>query len=403
MRVRQIGNWGLVTLLVMMGCIRHRAAGVFLPDAGPDGGGLVSGGDSGSVVGGGSNDGGDGGIAGGDGGTTLDGGATVTADNGAQIVREGMCDFIVRCQLAPVDLATCQASIPAQQSGFDSLEALFSAVKAGKADMDITKVSQCLDAIHGLSCEKSPIEILAQSGCQEAFTGNVALGDHCIAEGECARGLHCEQNTAPSAGGCSGTCAALGKGECADARDCKSGQVCALGHCIVAVPAGADGQACGTGAACRSGLRCDAGICRALPGVNEACQPGTPCANATLVCVPTDAQSATCVVTKARGATCTRPFECGGLLGNLVCDVSGSGTCIDRPKSGPCIAETCDPTSALCDSSDPAAPVCRAFLSAGSECEDREQCGPVLADVDCLEDGAGKNHCQQAIHVACVP
>jgi hypothetical protein len=317
----------------------------------------------------------------------------VTVDNGAQLVRAAMCSFVVRCQAAPVDMPTCQAAMTLQAGGFNSLESLFAAAKAGKTKMDAIKVRQCITNIGSLACENTIASVQVESGCFEAFTGQVAAGSACIAEGECAPGNRCVQNSESVTSSCAGVCTALAKGECADARDCQGGQMCDGNVCTATASPGAVNQACGTGGTCQVGLRCAAGACQVLPNANEACQPGTACAAPNLVCVASDTQTATCVPSKAMGEPCTQPFECGGLLSTLVCDVGGTAKCVERPSSGPCVAGACNPTATFCDRKEAAAQACRPFLAAGTACLDREACGPAYSDADCVDDGTGQTVC----------
>jgi len=315
----------------------------------------------------------------------------VTADNGAALVRDAVCDFVVRCQWLPVDRVACEAVTSAQAGGFDSPEALFAAVRAGKAVLDATKAASCLAAIRALTCDQTPAVLRTLPECREAVVGAVAEGGACIAEGVCVRGTRCVQDR--TAGACAGTCAALGAGECADARDCAAGQECDGNRCVTPVAPGGSGQACGTGGTCLAGFGCDSGVCRPLPGANRPCRPGGRCASADLVCVPSpDFTSASCLPSRAKGAACTRPFECGGLLSTLVCDAGGTEVCVDRPRTGPCLHGTCDPLAAFCDTSG-AAPTCVPYLPGGAPCIDRGQCGPPFGDADCRDDGSGTQRC----------
>ncbi len=321
----------------------------------------------------------------------------------AAAVRDALCSYVVRCQVAPMDLDACRAASALQAGGFNSPEALFAAVQAGKVDVDTGKISQCTEAIRSLPCDNSLASVQVLSGCQEAFTGRVAVGGSCIAEGECVRGTRCVQSSDDSASGCSGTCTALAAGECADARDCASGQVCDGNGCVTLAAPGAARQPCGTADTCQAGLSCEGGLCLPLPGLGEACQPGGRCATGELLCLANDTGDATCEVAKGKGDSCTQPFQCGGPLSSLVCDVGGSNRCVERPRQGPCIQGECDPLSAFCDASQPGTPVCRPFLAAGAACDSPEQCGPALGNADCADDGTGTTRCVASPQLVCSP
>lgn len=318
----------------------------------------------------------------------------VTADNGARLARQALCEWMARCGQPS---GACEEA--AGGSTFGTTEALFASVQAGRAAMDPQAASACLQAIRSQSCAERPPQLDSLQACQAAFAGRVEPGAGCIASLACRAGHTCVQAEDEGGEACTGVCRALAEGACVRGADCGTGEVCDRGVCSAERAPGGAGEPCGSFDACLPGLACreqvtGAGVafrCHKPPAQGEACSVGQACADASLVCVPNEAGSAaTCRTSRGEGEACELPFECGGVASALVCV---SGSCVRRPSSGDCVKAgglgLCDPASAYCDES-ASSSVCRPFRVAGEACTSARQCGP---DSACVHGGDGVARC----------
>jgi len=298
------------------------------------------------------------------------------------------CAFEVRCgQMSDVTFCEAFAAAGGSEAVFNSLSATLAATNAGKVAYDPDAAGNCLATITSLDCNTvfnspNPRDVAACSG---VFTGRLASMESCITDDECPSGGVCV-NSSASQTGCAGTCGTVAQGTCDSSAQCSGGKVCdsQLRACVTPVPAGGQGNACGTNFACQSGLFCDQTqvppSCESLPQSGAACDPTVNLCAAGLLCVASnDLSSGTCMTAAALGQPCQSLFQCGGTLGSNICDPA-SGTCVARASTGPCIGGSiygCDLLTSYCDLSNPLTPTCAAIVSAGAACNPQitGQCG----------------------------
>ncbi len=189
---------------------------------------------------------------------------------------------------------------------------------------------------------------------------------------------------------CEGTCTALSGWSCRMDDDCSAQEFCAAalmqglglwgsGVCETIVPPGAiAGDICGTPVQCAPGLFCVGGPaparCAADLGTGAPCGEGlvgATCAPG-LACVTLDdGTTATCMPPATLGDSCISLFQCGAQyeLSDIICDETGTHTCVHRPSTGPCSVvrrmNTCDPTTSYCEA---VSGTCRPWLSPGEPC-----------------------------------
>ena len=209
------------------------------------------------------------------------------------------------------------------QVGFNSLEAHLAAVSAGKSTFDEKRAAECLAALESVSSFFNTYSAL--EACANLFHGTLADGESCIADGECLPGRVCYLGS----GDCAGVCKQFGS-HCNYDADCPSGQVCNVqSGCVVPVPPGANGQACGTNVSCQQGLLCSSpNTCKPPPTEGQPCDDLT-CADG-LICANT-----VCARARSKGDAC-QTGQCGGMLfSDLTCDPA-SHVCVDAFIGGPC-------------------------------------------------------------------
>lgn len=119
-----------------------------------------------------------------------------------------------------------------------------------------------------------------------------SVGDRCLGNADCARGLRCRQPDL--------TCrAAFGAGEdCIDVGTCdvRENVTCKMGKCV---PLRVEGVACVFRIQCDIGMFCD-GYCRERRGVGESCSTYDACVDGTS-CV-----GGVCVLWPSEGEACAR-------------------------------------------------------------------------------------------------
>lgn len=162
------------------------------------------------------------------------------------------------------------------------------------------------------------------------------------------------------------------------------------GACTAVPSEATAGEPCGPSVGCVPGLFCQG------PGVYRSCVAGAGegatcgifgddeinCASGLACATSDDGTTATCMPPAKLGEACTSLFQCGAqyTLSDIICDETGTHTCVHRPSAGPCIVangiNTCDPTTSYCDAS---TGTCTPFLSQGAACDyygAPDQCGP---------------------------
>ena len=342
------------------------------PDPVGSTGGSTIGGTGGSTVGGtGGTVGGTGGTVGGTGGG-VPGGPIPRADYGTAVI-QAECTFNARCGLVP-DYASCVATswvaAPTLTLQADTASA--------RADYDPVKAGQCADAIRNAPCTISGL--VAQSAqpspCASVFTGKIAAGAACYANGECAGTASCLLSAACTVACCAGTCIAptTATGDCASAP-CPTGSYCrqtATTTFRCTPRTATDGGVCDNADGCAAPLFCIAdasgasGTCgRTLPATGGTCNPASGCddagdyCNASNVCaklvgvgLPCTAASTTTVDNCVWFAYCS-----GGVCKQLgaagaVCVTDSTGAVDD------CMGDQVCPATKTC-TAPPAAMSCR--------------------------------------------
>jgi hypothetical protein len=314
----------------------------------------------------------------------------VTASTWVTDLTAAYCAWAVRCgQFRDAAYCTFFAGAEFAAVNFNQASAAVTAVSDGKAQFDPTQAASCLTAMSNLSCD---VDFLSQAtppaACMMTFSGSLPIGGTCIDDVECEPGLMC---VVASTATCEGTCTPTSAQDCRMDDDCPIGQFCAAaemqgpglwgsGVCETVVPPGASaGAPCGSPVQCAPGLFCAGGpapaTCAADVGVGAACGGfnGATCASG-LACVTSDdGATAACMAAAKLGDTCTSLFQCGAqyALSDIICDETGTKTCVPRPSTGPCTVvdgiNTCDLATGYCDGST-AAGTCKPWLPAGAPC-----------------------------------
>jgi hypothetical protein len=166
----------------------------------------------------------------------------------------------------------------------------------------------------------------------------------------------------------------------------------AWGGCDTFTPPGANaGDPCGIPTQCAPGLSCSGGLAPALCGpaastgercggfVGPSCAPGLACVDST------GPNPGTCMPEAKLGDPCTSLLQCGAqyLVSDIICDMTGSHTCVRRPSTGSCVlvsgVNTCDPTVSYCDGASGVG-TCKPWVSTGAPCvfptNGFDPCGP---------------------------
>jgi len=255
---------------------------------------------------------------------------TVAFDDVAAARREAECERLTRCG-AFADTATCTAYF---RPAFD-LD-LRAAIGAKRVRYDPADAHACHAALATMSCDQTAAEVrTALADCARVFTGSLAADAECAFDLECASG-ECDVGICIPNTCCYGRC--LAEVEAALDEPCDADR-----HCIGDAYCGTDdvchrlattGMPCTLDSNCDAGLACigatelQAGACRALPLLGEAC-PYLRCAEIGAVCSPAQI----CVPVGAAGAVCTTDAECSEFRS---CDPMTS-RCADTPSLGmPC-------------------------------------------------------------------
>jgi hypothetical protein len=389
-----------------------------------------------------------------DAGVTKDAGPDASIDAGTALTGFGtilvaFCQAIVRCQLTFTDLTSCEAylDIAGQVDTLNSPGSIQAAINAGLITVNSSQVSACVTGLANLPCSAS----LGQNfdnvpGCAGILTdtirdggfqngvwidGGLATvdGEPCVADEQCPSGSVCYVSESAT-NQCGATCVPAQQ-QCNTDTDCSASDVCDMANhtCAPAAPPpGASGQPCGQDNLCESGLAClmegDGGtvcgtlsataggpcsvdglcggtdlycnannVCAATPGNGQPCNGS--CSSG-LICVPsTNLQSGTCLMGATIGQPCSSQFQCGGLYSLYVCNLA-SGTCINRPVTGPCPNDafiySCDWRTTFCDPTQ-SPPQCEPFLSTGSSCTNDGACGPLGGGTQCSGLGADAGTC----------
>ncbi len=217
----------------------------------------------------------------------------------------------------------------------------------------------------GLQCTGGQCQPVAAMGCQDS--------DDCGHQGACvtsvsricrstvAQGIACSTDSM-----CSGTdycddAAEVCTPAPADGQPCGNGTRCAAGSGCgfmtgQCAPLPTDGQPCALAVTgpflCADGLGCSAGVCGALPGLDERCTVDNRCAD------------------------------------DLGCDFAAESRCAPRRSSGGCMSDHICEDGLFCDLS---ALECTGVRDSGESCADGNECGPQGA---CIPDEARNFTCR---------
>lgn len=259
--------------------------------------------------------------------------------------RAAVCDWAVRCAHAP-DLDACRRLL--DPKSLDTRRAQ-DAVAAGRLIYDPVAAATCVEATREAHCLATP---WSDPACAAMLTGQIASGQACTSDFECAGGADCEDARC-DAQCCVGQCgapltgtpppreaAAIGEA-CQQHADCELGAYCETDRVCAAMPT-AEGQRCVFGCA-RGDLYCDveALVCKRYGAAGEACDPagatappcdpawshcdevcverpgeGQPCDDDRVCIAATFCRDGTCVARGDAGAPCTDDDECA-----VACDV----------------------------------------------------------------------------------
>ena len=321
---------------------------------------------------------------------------TGTASTWVSDLTAAYCMWAIRCGKFS-GAATCRAYMGPQFAvvNFNAPSAAITAVSKGTAQFDPTRATSCLTALANLDCDSDLLfPTRVPTPCAAVFVGNLSDGSACIDDVECPNGSIC---LIASTVTCKGTCTPLPAGACRTIDDCPAQQHCAgvpfwgsglwgSGGCQATVAPGAtEGDACGTPVQCAPGLLCHGGPpprrCSAVTvptgaaavggGVGAVCGFVGTCARE-LACVRSDdGTTSTCMPPAKLGDACTSLFQCGAQyrLSDIICDKTGTRTCVHLPSTGRCRVvvgmNTCDPTTSYCDA---ATGTCKPWLSQGDRC-----------------------------------
>lgn len=276
---------------------------------------------------------------------------------------EARCSRLTRCGLFE-DSARCVAYFRATDQ-----RSLLAAIGAGIVRYDAIAEASCLDSLTNASCDRTLLESrLPSQSCQASIVGVRAAGSACMFDDECNTG-RCDRPTCARTTCCAGTCSGPAKatgGTCATSADCSQPAYCnddKLCHALES-----NGGPCVRDNQCASGLGCvgstpqQAGACRKLPGLNEACPYGR-CADIGARCI-----SGTCAPAGLPGSECTTDGDCSEYA---ECD---SGRCAAIPALGmPCTLSCAG--AAFCSNG-----TCAEPLSSGDKCLADNECESSLCE-----------------------
>jgi hypothetical protein len=387
--VRRVRARDVVALLALFSACNDRGA---LGSAGAGGAGAGAVGGGATVSGGGGRAGGGGGGAGGGSGAGVGGGAGGTGgvpgplaiDMFATRSVSAFCKMLVACGELP-DVATCEASVSAQTSYFETLKV---DVGNGKVIYDASAAGTCIALYDSIpSCTRSYLETFTEQRmvrCGSIFQGTVADGGSCFLGEECVSGL-C--NTAGCATTCcAGTCTARPApvpvgGNCSNlaaTQNCVSGSACLTdaqgARTCVGLP-NVTGAACTAYVGCAPPLYCDtnanstAGTCKQAAATGAACNPTAGdvscederdwCDSAfPFACTPPTSVGRACDPS-APLSHCVLYATCSGVTKTCQ-EKAGLGQACSDAVGPLCLAGlSCDTTTSTCAPAEPPGPACR--------------------------------------------
>jgi hypothetical protein len=314
------------------------------------------------------------------------------------------CAWAVRCgQFPNQDICQAYGDPRFAAVDFNMATAAVVAVAEGTAQFNATQAASCLATLSDLACDIDFVNLPSvPTSCRAAFSGSVPSGGVCINDVQCAPGASCVGDSSLV---CKGRCTPISAPSCRTNDDCPAQQYCSgdftsgsglwsVGRCQDLISPGATaGDACGQPVLCAPGLSCQGGgpftsACEPDAAEGEKCGPAAMYAAcpAGLACVTQDDSSileATCMRPAGLGDTCTSLFQCGGQyqVSDLICDRTGSHTCVHKPSTGPCVVidgyNTCDPVTSYCDAP---SGTCQPWLLEGAHCDPHasgiDPCGP---------------------------
>ena len=316
------------------------------------------------------------------------------------------CAWAVRCgQFPNQDICQAYGDPRFAAVGFNMATAAVVAVAEGTAEFNATQAASCLATMSGLACDIDFVNLPSvPTSCRAAFSGSFPSGGVCIDDVQCAPGASCVGDSSFLV--CKGTCTPISAPSCRTNDDCPTQQYCSgnftagsgiwsVGQCQDFISPGATaGDICGRPVLCAPGLSCQGGGpftpgCEPDAAEGEKCGPDAMYAvcRAGLACVTPDDGSileATCMRPAGLGDACTSLLQCGGQyqVSDLICDKTGSHTCVHKPSTGPCVVvdgnNTCDPLTSYCDAT---SGTCQPWLSQGAHCDPHaasgiDPCGP---------------------------
>ncbi len=314
---------------------------------------------------------------------------TLTVDEYCAQHGLGGCSLLTAC-----GYYTTQAACESFYGSINYCESARAALKDGRVRFDAALAASCVALRAGSSCAV-PTEPTTELDCSRVFDGQMANGQSCLEDSDCASGSYCTSYPTTCGGTCQprkpvgsiaerpnecekrlgfygGRCVTLVPpgGACSPIAPEISTQPCALWSTCDGTqcrPFRAIGQTCSTPYECLYG-ECRDGTCGAYVGLNGACRPGNGlrCA-ADLTCL-----SEKCVPLGGGGEACVYWSDCQR---DHYCSSNGAGTvgtCLARKAAQSpcdvwweCVSGTyCDNTQHLClPEREPGAP-----CVSGAEC-----------------------------------
>ncbi|MCA9607642.1 MAG: hypothetical protein KC619_18670 [Myxococcales bacterium] len=347
-------------------------------------------------------------------------------------------DFVVDeadCTERLIDAIAAGVPLDLEQPGLSSdpaegLLVLALSIDEGRVSVNQAAVQRCADATASRTCNTAvavdpsgrctPGAAPGADPCDptELLEGRQAIGEACNGPWECLEGLRCID------AGIAAVCArrALEGETCFGDAECGAALVCdwSTGRCA---PGARAGEACafadptspipGTESVrCAPGLTCDP---VALVCGGGFCAAGAPCADVFAdtdcpvgsFCVGNTWTTPSCRAPGETGAPCFKAADCQSAWCDAVTEtcavrlgVGASCFSHDECASGFCPAGACAPSVApgqpcpsfshaecaggYCDTTDPVAPVCRAYAADGGPCPLGLECDPE-ARLSCID------------------
>lgn len=285
---------------------------------------------------------------------------------------QGTCDWFLKCRSQTL---SCEDAGPTRVVKA-RCETTVAAIKAGRAEVDMSRAADCLRELEESACVGPPVTVRAMNtfgrdanACSGLFVGTAPLDGDCysneiFSSDGCGEGF--------CSGSCPGKCrpfAELGD-DCATIQ-CAPGSYCGGSVCKAYKK---EGQSCAAdGAQCAPGLYCDEEQrCQSFAGQGESCETAAECQSG-FVCAPEkEGGSNVCTVPAKEGEPCWSDTSCNSRLFLCVDDVCTLGV----EHGAPCFDERNCPEGDTClrDDRESEFGICDAPLGADAPCNAETDC-----------------------------